>query len=129
MAEVSRRVPWRNGGGWSTVLAQSEDGDPVQWRISVAEIERDGPFSDYSGYDRTIVAQDASFTLEFADGEHGEVLPMAPFSFAGERAVVCRLHGVPATAFNVMTLRDAFAHDVRVTKDEIEVELTPRGTS
>lgn len=87
MAEVSRRVPWRNGGGWTTVLAQSED------------------------------------------GECAEILPMTPFSFAGERAVVCRLRGVPATAFNVMTLRGGYTHDVRVAEDEIEVELTPCGTS
>jgi len=102
--------------------------DPVQWRISLAEIEREGPFSDYSGYDRSIVAQDEGFTLEFADGDCVEVAPMVPFSFAGERAVVCRLHGAPATAFNVMTLRDAFAHDVRVAQDEIEVQLTPEAS-
>lgn len=129
MAEVSGRVPWRNGGGWTTVLAQSEDGEPVKWRISVAEIERDGPFSDYSGYDRTIVAQDEGFTLEFADGERAEIFAMVPFSFAGERAAVCRLHGQPATAFNVMTLRGGYTHDVRIAEDEIEVELTPYGTS
>ena len=119
------------------MLAQSEGGEPAQWRISVAEIERDGPFSDYSGYDRTIVAQDAGFTLEFDDGERIEIQAMLPFSFAGERPVFCRLRGDCATAFNVMTLRDAFTHDVRVAGDEIEVQLTPvtlpntrgRGTS
>jgi environmental stress-induced protein Ves len=137
MADVSRRVRWRNGGGWTTVLAQSEGGEPFQWRIAVAEIERDGPFSDYSGYDRTIVAQDAGFTLEFADGERVEILPMIPFAFAGERTVHCRLHRASASAFNVLTLRSAFAHEVRVVDDEIEVQLTPvdspntraRGTS
>lgn len=124
MAEVSQRIPWRNGGGWTTVLAQSE-AQPVEWRISVAEIERDGPFSDYSGYDRTIVAEDAGFTLEFADGERAEILPFQPFSFGGERPVVCRLHGSPATAFNVMTLRGAYAHEVHVESGEIEVSIQP----
>jgi environmental stress-induced protein Ves len=125
MAEVSgRRVRWRNGGGWTTVLAQSEGGEPVEWRISVAEIERDGPFSDYSGYDRTIVAEDFGFSLDFADGECVEIAPLVPFSFAGERAVLCRLHGSPASAFNVMTRRDAFTHEVRVAGGEIDVCLT-----
>lgn len=126
MAKVSPRVPWRNGGGWTQVLAQSEGGEPIEWRISVADIERDGPFSDYSGYDRTIVSQDASFTLEFADGERVHVTPLVPVSFAGERAVFCRLHGSPATAFNVMTLRTAFMHEVRVSGGEIEVSLVER---
>lgn len=105
------------------MLAQASGGEPVEWRISVAEIERDGPFSDYSGYDRTIVAEDEGFILEFEDGERVEVEPLAPFSFAGERAVLCRLRGSRASAFNVMTLRDAFTHEVRVEKGEIEVSL------
>lgn len=124
MAEVSRRIPWRNGGGWTTVLAQSE-AEPAQWRISVAEIERDGPFSDYTGYDRTIVAEDAGFTLEFEDGERIDVAALLPFSFAGERPVFCRLHGSAATAFNVMTLRGAYVHQVHVENGEIEVSILP----
>jgi M3 family oligoendopeptidase len=123
MAEVSERVRWRNGGGWTRLLAQAPGGEPIEWRISVADIERDGPFSDYAGYDRTIVAEDRGFTLEFADGERVDVAPMTPFSFAGERGVFCRLHGSPASAFNVMTLRCAFAHEVRAENGEIEVSL------
>lgn len=123
MTEVSGRVPWRNGGGWSTVLAEAEGGEPRTWRISRAEIERDGPFSDYSGYDRTIVSEDEPFTLEFADGETVDILPLEPFRFAGERAVHCRLHGKPATAFNVITLRGACTHEVRVVNGEIEVSI------
>jgi hypothetical protein len=126
MADVSRRIPWRNGGGCTVVLAQAPGGEPVEWRISVAEIERDGAFSDYSGYDRTIVAEDHGFTLEFADGECVEVEPLVPFSFAGERVVQCRLHGSRASAFNVMTLRTAFSHEIRVENGEIEVCLTEK---
>lgn len=123
MPEVSQRVRWRNGAGWTTVLAQAEGGEPVEWRISVAEIECDAPFSDYAGYDRTIVAEDGAFTLEFDDGERVDIAPLTPFSFAGERAVFCRLHGSPVNAFNVMTLRGAFTHEVRVQDGEIEVSL------
>ena len=42
-------VPWRNGGGVTReLLAWPSPGD---WalRISVAEVERDGPFSRYPG--------------------------------------------------------------------------------
>jgi environmental stress-induced protein Ves len=126
MAKVSRRVPWRNGGGWTEVLAESPASEPFEWRISVAEIERDGPFSDYSGYDRTIVAEDQGFTLEFSDGERVELEPLVPFSFAGERALFCRLYGSRATAFNIMTLRNAFTHEVSVENGEIEVKLMER---
>lgn len=123
MSKVSQRVRWRNGGGWTQVLAQAPGPEPVEWRISVADIERDGPFSDYSGYDRTIVAENAGFTLEFADGERAYVSALEPFSFSGDRAVYCRLDGAAVTAFNVMTLRTAFRHDVRVTNGEIEIRI------
>lgn len=123
MAVVSNRIRWRNGGGWTTVLAQAEGGEPLEWRISIAEIERDGPFSDYSGYDRTIVPEDGRITLEFEDGERVTVEPLVPFTFAGERTVFCRLHAGTVRAFNVMTLRDAFSHDVRVENGEIAVTL------
>ena len=127
MADVSGRVRWRNGGGWTTVLAQSEASEPFEWRISRAEIERDGPFSDYAGYDRTIVAEDEPFTLEFADGERTDVRPLEPFAFAGDRAVQCCHHGKPATAFNVMTLRTAYTHEVRIVNGEITVEVQALG--
>jgi environmental stress-induced protein Ves len=123
MPDVSRRVPWRNGGGWTQVLAQSPGGEPFEWRVSVADIEHDGPFSDFSGYNRTIVAEDYGFTLEFEDGEHVEIEPLVPFSFAGERRAFCRLHGRAATAFNVMTLRGTFRHEVRVESGEIDVSI------
>ena len=45
-----RTVPWKNGGGTTREIAVSED-----WRLSVATIEQDGPFSDFTGFDRTIV--------------------------------------------------------------------------
>lgn len=126
MAQVSRRVPWRNGAGSTLLLAQSSGGEPVEWRISVASIERDGPFSDFSGYDRTIVAEDGYFTLEFAGGDCVEIQPLVPFSFPGDRPVLCRLHGSSVSAFNVMTLRAAFTHEVRVENGEIEVSLIRR---
>ena len=116
-------MPWRNGGGWTTVLAQAGSGEPAEWRLSRAEIERDGSFSDFSGYDRTIVAEEGAFTLEFAGGERAEVEPLQPFRFAGERPVFCRLRGKQAVAFNVMTLRGAFEHEVRIERGEITVRL------
>lgn len=124
MAKVSPRLPWRNGAGWTTVLAQSGGGEPIEWRISRAEIAQDAAFSDFSGYDRTIVAEDHAFTLEFAGGETVRVEPLVPLRFGGERPVFCRLHGPGATAFNVMTLRGAFEHDVRIRDGTIEVALT-----
>jgi environmental stress-induced protein Ves len=108
-----REAPWKNGGGLSYEIA-ADDFTPPTWRISVARIDRDGPFSDFRGYDRTIVALDGgTVTLEVPGGsftlERGQ-----PFPFAGEIPVTARLTGEPARDLNVMTLRNEWLHDVEI---------------
>ena len=45
-------VPWRNGGGVTRELLAWPSPDDWALRISVAEVERDGPFSQYPGVQR-----------------------------------------------------------------------------
>jgi uncharacterized protein len=46
LAQVEPR-PWRNGGGVTRELLAWPGGDDWALRLSVAEIERDGPFSAF----------------------------------------------------------------------------------
>ncbi len=95
--------PWRNGGGVSHEIAWHEDDD---WRLSLAEITRDGPFSDYAGFDRTLTV--IGDGLRF----NGTPIGPAPHSFRGEDAIHATLHAGPVLAFNVITRRGAHAHAV-----------------
>ncbi|MBV8638195.1 MAG: HutD family protein [Candidatus Eremiobacteraeota bacterium] len=106
-----RRQRWKNGGGVTDEIAADAESPPA-WRVSIATIERDGPFSDFRGYDRTIVALDDGVTLT-VDGNDVPLRRHEPCEFRGEAAVEAH---VTATArdFNVMTLRGAFAHNVEV---------------
>ena len=50
-------VPWKNGGGVTREIVCYPAGADIQsfeWRMSIAEVARDGPFSDFSGIDRVI---------------------------------------------------------------------------
>ena len=47
--------PWANGGGVSATLFESPEGGAPRVRIALATIDRDGPFSDYSGFERTLL--------------------------------------------------------------------------
>ncbi len=48
--------PWKNGGGIThEAIRVPAQGDPFRWRVSVAQIDISGPFSDFAGYDRTMV--------------------------------------------------------------------------
>ncbi len=107
-----RAMPWKNGGGITHEIA-AEASTPPLWRLSVATIERDGPFSDFSGYDRTILTLDGRVDLE-VDGAPHPLGACEPFSFRGESRASATVREGPARDFNVMTRRDAFAHDVEI---------------
>ena len=53
-------MPWKNGGGSTTEIAiypeaSSVSGVPFLWRVSIAEVTVNGPFSSFPGYDRHIM--------------------------------------------------------------------------
>ena len=95
--------PWRNGGGISHEIAWHPADD---WRLSLAEITRDGPFSDYTGFDRTLTVIGQG--LRFG----GAPIGPAPHAFRGEDAIHATLQAGPVLAFNVITRRGAVAHHV-----------------
>ena len=107
-------TPWKNGGGVTHEIARSDKNGEAEWRISLATIDRDGPFSDFTGYDRTIVPLDgAGFELSFDDG--GAVVldrRGVPFRFAGEKKVFCRLLDGRSRDLNAMAFRAHWQHDV-----------------
>lgn len=112
-AHEYRRDRWRNGFGWTREIlrrsgAGTVDGDDWDWRVSIAEIERDGPFSIFPGVDRELVLLHGDgMRLRFDDGEVRDVLPPhGRVRFAGERAVQGELIGGPTHDFNLMWRRD-----------------------
>ncbi len=107
-----RRQRWKNGGGITDEIAADAESPPA-WRISLATIERDGPFSDFRGFDRTIVALDEGVRLT-VDGTAVDLRRHLPFEFRGESAIEAYISVPAARDLNVMTLRLDFAHDVEV---------------
>src|SRR3546814_1791648 len=56
-ANEYRRERWRNGLGWTREIHahRPDPGSDWAWRLSIAEIERDAPFSAFPGVDRELV--------------------------------------------------------------------------
>jgi uncharacterized protein len=108
-ANTYRRERWRNGRGWTRESARSPGDDPWLWRLSIAEIEEDAPFSRFDGVDRELVLLSGNgLVLRFEDdGEHTLFPPRDRLRFAGERAVDGRLVDGPTQDFNLMWRRDA----------------------
>jgi environmental stress-induced protein Ves len=109
-------TPWKNGGGVTREVAAWPPGaglDAFDWRISLADVAADGPFSTFPGVDRilTVIAGDG-LVLEI-DGRTTPLEPDAPFAFPGEAAVAARLTVGPIRDLNVMVRRGAWTATVQ----------------
>lgn len=130
-----RAVPWRNGGGITSEIAVEPEGATVDtrflWRLSLARIDRSGPFSAFEGYDRTIaLVTGAGMKLDFGTRGSARVDKlMQPLAFSGEWAPGCELLGGPTEDFNVMTDRARIRHRVeRVEASPAARAVTPAPT-
>jgi environmental stress-induced protein Ves len=102
---------WKNGAGTTREIAAEPPGaglDGFAWRISVAELVQDGPFSAFPGIDRCItLLRGAGMTLRSGDGSVDRRIDRVgePFFFAGEKPVEARLIGGDCEELNVMVRR------------------------
>ena len=108
-ANTYRRERWKNGLGWTREIARSEGSGEWSWRLSIAEIEDDAPFSTFEGIDRELVLLTGNgLQLSFADGaQHTLLPPHDRLRFAGERGALGTLIDGPTQDFNLMWRRNA----------------------
>ena len=103
-------VPWKNGGGVTRELLRVEGGEAGDWhlRISVADIDADGPFSPFPGVTRWFaVLEGAGVRLAWP----GRVMDVRPgddaIQFDGAQAPGCTLIAGSTRDLNVMLRGDA----------------------
>lgn len=107
LAQVALR-PWANGGGVTRELLAWPQADDWRLRVSVAEIDRDGPFSPFPGIERWFVVVDGEgVELRLPDGPRSVAAGDAPLVFDGEAAPGCRLLHGPIRDLNLMVRRGA----------------------
>ena len=86
-----------------------------QWRVSIAEVASDGPFSIFSGVDRSMaILQGDGLELEI-DGVGSLLLRMnkEPRSFPADVATDARLLSGPILDLNAMSRRGCFNHSLQ----------------
>lgn len=102
--------PWKNGGGITHEVARMpKDADAYRWRVSVAQIDQSGPFSDFSGFRRKMaLLQGAGLELKFGDGQQLTLArPGDLAEFDGALPVQCNLLDGPCTDFNLIVANQA----------------------
>ena len=105
-AEQVQPQPWRNGGGRTRELLAWPSAQDWALRISLADIEADGPFSAFAGVQRWFaVVAGSGVALAFDDGERRLVPGDAPLCFDGAAAPGCRLLDGATRDLNLMLRR------------------------
>ncbi|MCU8011262.1 HutD family protein [Shewanella sp. SM74] len=141
---------WKNGGGSTKQLLISPinaEFTEFDYRISIASISSNGPFSSFIGIDRQLVILKGD-GVELSINSHertkqinglgaGEKISGntdtteykrltptdSPFCFTGETSITSQLLGSDVIDFNVMTKRGAFkAHTQKLSFDDTFIE-------
>jgi len=98
-------TPWKNGGGIThEAIRVPAGGDAFRWRLSVADIDASGPFSEFAEYNRKMVLlRGAGIELRFADGTHKSLRKVGELvEFDGALAAHCELLNGPCVDLNLM---------------------------
>ena len=113
-ANEYRRERWKNGAGWTREIVRVPDREDWDWRLSIAEIEQDAPFSLFPGIDRELVLlRGNGLRLSFEDGDVCELQPPHDrLRFEGERKLTGELLDGPTHDFNLMWRRDRMAAEL-----------------
>jgi environmental stress-induced protein Ves len=123
-------LPWRNGGGVTRELARHPMYDEFEWRMSVADVSTDGPFSSFEGQDRIIVLlTGAGIDLDNATDRTSVALrpPFGMHRFPGEATVHATLPGGPTTDLNLMWRRDRWDATVQLHAVPVRIDAAGGG--
>ncbi|HET6159201.1 MAG TPA: HutD family protein [Dongiaceae bacterium] len=114
-----QRMPWKNGGGTTTEIwkALSPAGEML-WRLSIADVASDGPFSLFPGIDRTIMVIEGKGMELAVEGQDVRRLNrlFEPFAFSGDAKTDCRLIAGPIRDFNLMVARSYGSGALRISR-------------
>lgn len=124
-------TPWKNGGGSTREIAcwpQGAGFDDFLWRVSIARIASDGPFSRFPGVDRLITLLDGAGVHLHGEGvDHRLERPLEPFGFSGDLQIASTMLGGPSSDFNVMSRRGQLRATLRVLQGPATLQAAPHG--
>ncbi|HEX5354207.1 MAG TPA: HutD family protein [Rhodanobacteraceae bacterium] len=123
---TQRNEAWANGNGSTSVILREPDDPDWLIRVSVAKVERAGPFSELPDTRRTLVPLDAAMTLRFPDGNEMHAVRFGQLRFDGSPAPAGQLPEGPTRDFNLMLRGDAHGEVLaRTLVDSMVLPLEP----
>jgi uncharacterized protein len=122
-------MPWKNGGGITSEIAAFPEKSTLAsfgWRISMALVSSNGPFSIFPDIDRTLTILDGDgLWLKLGELERRRLDQLSePLFFPADIPTSADLVLGPVTDINVMTRRKIFTHEVRRLVWQEPLQLT-----
>ncbi len=118
-----RPEPWKNGGGITREIRSMRTDRGIGWRLSMADVETDGPFSLFADMHRILTVIDGEGLVLEGPDQRLVARCCEPVSFPGDVALDCQLTRGPVRDFNVIFRPDLFDISVSVLASEMEVDL------
>ncbi len=121
-----RRMPWKIGGGETVEIAvfpANAGVDGFDWRISMATVATNGPFSIFPGIDRTLsILSGEGMTLSIGNAPPVSLTKNSqPLPFAADAPTEAILANGSITDLNVMTRQGVFRHSVEVRTGRLQI--------
>lgn len=123
---------WKNGGGTTADVFVSPEGaglDDFDFRVSIADVAVDGPFSVFAGIERTTaIISGGGFDLDFGNGKTSRLTQKSPpLSYSGDLPATSRLLAGPTRDLNAMSRRGVARHRME-RHDLVEPLRVPAAT-
>ena len=115
-------MPWANGLGTSYEVASDRNADGEwTWRVAIAPVVLDGPFSVMPGVDREMVVIEGNGMVLNVDSESVKCEPGQVVRFFGDSVTIASLVDGPVVDLGLMTVRDSVIGSMVVIADAGDV--------
>lgn len=94
--------PWKNGGGITRDIAEHYDGETLLWRLSMADVDSDGPFSAFAGLTRVLTVIRGSGMVLHSPESDAPADYAQPVTFDGATPITASLTNGSIRDFNLM---------------------------
>jgi environmental stress-induced protein Ves len=123
-AATRARVPWKNGGGTTQLVAVGGDPAAFGWRISMADVTTPGAFSEFPGVDRIIASLSGTLDLRVAGRPDVRLEPLgAPHAFPGDVPAWGGPLGGAVLDLNLMLRRGVVRGEMRPVAGQADFEI------
>ncbi|MGB0505025.1 MAG: HutD family protein [Pikeienuella sp.] len=93
---------WKNGGGVTHEIARRDSSTGLVWRLSLADVTADGPFSSYPSMARILTVVEGKGMRLSHDGVELVAAPLKPIKFSGDLEIEGQRTGGDVQNFNLI---------------------------